>query len=105
MKWARHRLPLASVQAAQVAWFDGENLAVEQLCFGKSTVTVVAQRRIEEIGDRGSRPDSRIRGAVSHSRGRGATLASVHFIAVTNLEIEIEQVQVGLALLNAIRHQ
>ena len=39
-----------------MAWFDGENLAVEQLCFGKSTVTVVAQRRIEEIGDRGSAP-------------------------------------------------
>ena len=73
-----------------MARFRGKHLAIKQLGFGKSAAIVVAQRRIEESGGRGPRPDSRIWAGLPSALGRGATLASVHFIAVAGLKIEIE---------------
>jgi hypothetical protein len=83
-----------------MARFGSKHLAIKQLGLGESAAIVVAQRRIEEGGGRGPRPDGRIRAGLPNAPDRGATLASVHFIAVAGLKIEIEQFQAGLPPLN-----
>src|SRR6266478_6142141 len=69
------------VVAARMARFDGKNLAIEQLGFRKSAATVVAKRRIEQIGG----PTGLSRADVARPLGRNAALSSVHLLPATGL--------------------
>ena len=65
-----------------MARFGGKYLAIKQLGLGESTAIVIAQRRIEEGGGRGPRANGWVRAGLPNALSPGATLASVHLIAV-----------------------
>jgi hypothetical protein len=66
------------MEALGVAGIDRKNLAIEPLGLGKSTVTVIAERHIEEVSGRTVSAGSRTRADVPVPLARGTTLSSVH---------------------------